>query len=147
MKPIWLILLFITSTLSAQTDCDLISISGGASHSLALKNDGTVWAWGWNNRGQLGDGTNTAQNIAVQASNLNGVIAISSGDGYSLALKNDGAVWAWGSNSNGELGNGANGFNTDQNIPVQTSNLNGIIAISSGYGHSVALKNDGTVWA
>lgn len=80
-------------------------ISGGADHSLALKSDGTVWAWGENWWGQLGDGTTPGRSCKpVQVSGLSGVIAISGGGGHSLALKSDGTVWAWGYNKYGELG-------------------------------------------
>ena len=76
----------------------ITAIAGGGDHSLALKNDGTVWAWGWNGYGQLGNGTNTDSNVPVQVSSLTGIIAIAGGYGHSLALKNDGTVWAWGYN-------------------------------------------------
>src|SRR2546428_613650 len=83
-------------------------IAAGNYHSLALKSDGTVWAWGMNLYGQLGDGTNTGSNVPVQVSSLTGIIAIGGGYGHSLALKSDGTVWAWGYNSTGQLGNGTN---------------------------------------
>jgi alpha-tubulin suppressor-like RCC1 family protein len=72
------------------------SIASGYSHSLALKNDGTVWTWGNNSDGQLGDGTTTGHNTPVQVSDLTDVIAIAGGAYHSLALKNNGTVWAWG---------------------------------------------------
>jgi hypothetical protein len=113
-------------------------------HSLALKDDGTVWAWGYNGYGQLGNGTNTDSNVPVQVSGLTGITAIAWGGSHSLALKNDGTVWAWGYNGYGQLGNGTN---TDSNLPVQVSSLTGITVIAGGSRHSLALKNDGTVWA
>jgi len=119
-------------------------IAAGMAHSLALKNDGTVWAWGWNLYGQLGDGTTTDRHNPVHVSGLSGVTAIAAGDYYSLALKTDGTVWAWGHNGYGELGNGTG---TDQYTPVQVGTLSGIIAIATGYEHGLALKNDGTIWA
>ena len=73
-------------------------IAAGGVHSLALRSDGTVWAWGRNSFGQLGDNTNTNRNVPVMVQGLSGVSAISAGDGHSLALKSDGTVWAWGSN-------------------------------------------------
>lgn len=117
----------------------------GGSHSLALKNDGTVWAWGYNNYGQLGNGTTTASNVPIIVSSLSGAIAIAAGKYYSLVLKNDGTVWAWGANGSGELGNGTW---TQNNVPAPVSTLTGVTAIAaSGGGHSLALKNDNTVWA
>ena len=124
---------------------DVLAITAGANHSLALKNDGTVWAWGTNGNGQLGNGTNTDSNVPVQVSNLTGVIAITAYSAGSIALKNDGTVWTFGSNLYGLLGNGT--LIPESNLPVQVSNLSGITAIAAGFSHSMALKNDGTVWA
>ena len=110
------------------------SILGGAKHSIAICNDGTLTAWGFNDSGQLGNGTNITSNIPVQVNSLTDIIAIVGGDSHSLAMKNDGTVWAWGA---------ING----SNVPLQVSGLTGINAITGGYGYSVALKNDGTLWA
>ncbi|MCL2679509.1 MAG: RCC1 repeat-containing protein, partial [Dehalococcoidia bacterium] len=124
---------------------DVIAISAGELHSLALKSDGTVWAWGYNGSGQLGDGTTTNRSTPVQVSGLTNVIAITGGCEYhSLALKSDGTVWAWGNNSSGQLGNDTT---TNSSTPVQAIGLSGVSAIGAGYEHSVALKSDGTVWA
>ncbi|MCL5037450.1 MAG: hypothetical protein M1269_10110 [Chloroflexi bacterium] len=129
---------------------DIIAIAEGDLHSLALKADGTVWAWGCNETGQLGDGTDVDKNTPIQVKGLDGigyltdVIAIAEGDLHSLALKADGTVWAWGYNYNGQLGDGTT---TNKNIPIQVSNLTDIIAIAGGGNHSLALKSDGTVWA
>ncbi|MEJ8554145.1 RCC1-like domain-containing protein [Tepidibacter sp. Z1-5] len=134
-----------------------IAIFASWSHSLALKADGTVWAWGNNYDGQLGDGTSGInKNIPVQVKDSTGFIsnirAISAGWFHSLALKTDGRVWAWGGNSSGQLGDGI--FGTNKKIPVQvkdttncTGFLNNVISISAGWSHSIALKTDGTVWA
>jgi alpha-tubulin suppressor-like RCC1 family protein len=124
----------------------IIAIGGGVSYSLALKNDGTVWSWGWNQYGELGNGVPGDTNfIASQVNVLTGIRAISAGGSHCLALKNDSTVWSWGYNVNGELGNGVS---TDtNNIPMQISGLTGITAISAGGHHSLALKNDSTVWA
>src|SRR2546425_479741 len=75
-----------------------VAVAGGGYHSLALKSDGTVWAWGDNSGGQLGNGTNTLSNTPVQVFGLSGVVAVAAGGGHSLALKSDGTVWAWGIN-------------------------------------------------
>ncbi|OHB99996.1 MAG: hypothetical protein A3G70_03465 [Planctomycetes bacterium RIFCSPLOWO2_12_FULL_39_13] len=123
----------------------IVSISAGFNHSLALKQDGTVWAWGSNYYGHLGNGTFNNSNVPVQVKNLDGVIAISAGTEYSLVLKSDGTVWAWGSNTDGQLGT-ENITNWSTNIPTLVENLNGVIAIISGHYHSLALKSDGTIW-
>ncbi|WP_428564642.1 MAG: hypothetical protein ACP59X_02605 [Solidesulfovibrio sp. DCME] len=114
------------------------------SHALALKNDGTVWAWGSNGSGQLGNGTTTRQLTPVQVTGLDNIVAIAAGSAHSLALKNDGTVWAWGANSNGQLGDGTT---TKQITPVKVNGIENIRKIAAGENHSLALKNDGTVWA
>jgi len=122
-------------------------VTGGASHTVALKSDGTVWAWGNNYSGQLGDGTNDTHISPVQVSALCDVIAIAAGESHNLALKKDGTVWAWGANLNWQLGRDNSALpNTMSKIPLQVPNLSGVVAIAAGSGHSVALKNDGTVW-
>lgn len=124
----------------------IISAAGGGLHSMALKNDSTIWAWGLNMTGQLGDGTNTGKTTPVQVNNLTGIFAIAAAPYHSLAMKNDSTVWAWGSNSRGQLGDGTN---TDTNVPVQMiiPPSGGIKAIAGGGEYTVILKNDGTVWA
>src|ERR1035437_4961518 len=81
---------------AASSLAGITAVAAGAYHALALKNDGTVWAWGGNGYGQLGYGTNTNIDIPVQVSSLTGVIAIAAGKYHSLAVKNDGTVWTWG---------------------------------------------------
>ena len=83
----------------------MIALAAGSYHSLALKSDGTVWAWGRNYYGQLGDGSTTNRLTPVQVSGLTGVIALA-GQNHSLALKSDDTVWACGDNASGQLGNG-----------------------------------------
>ncbi|WP_154017830.1 PKD-like domain-containing protein [Candidatus Protochlamydia phocaeensis] len=129
---------------------DAVGIAGGGFHSLALKSDGTVWAWGYNGLGELGNGTNADSNLPVQVGGgtpLTNIAAIAAGNAHSLALRSDGTVWAWGANSSGQLGNGTN---VDSNLPVQVGGgtpLTDVIAIAGGNGHSLALKSDGTIWA
>jgi alpha-tubulin suppressor-like RCC1 family protein len=120
------------------------AIAGGGYHTIALKSDGTVWAWGLNSVGQLGDGTMINRTIPVQVSGLTGVTAIAGGLFHTIALKNDGTVWVWGGNYAGQLGDGTT---TDRNTPVQVIGLTGVTAIAGGFEHSIALKSDETVWA
>jgi alpha-tubulin suppressor-like RCC1 family protein len=119
-------------------------ISAGDNHNLYLQPNGSVWAWGLNSSGQIGDGTTTTRKSPVQLTTLTGMEAVSSGTAYSLALKNDGTVWAWGLNTSGQLGDGTT---TQQTSPEQLTTLSGMIAVSAGGSQSLALKNDGTVWA
>jgi alpha-tubulin suppressor-like RCC1 family protein len=122
----------------------MIQVAAGANHTLALRNDGTVWGWGYNGYGQLGDGTQTNRTSAVQVLGLTNVIAIAAGPNHSLALRRDGTVWAWGDGYNGQLGDGGTSLATSI---VRVSGLTGIIAIAGGDYHSLAVKSDGTVWA
>lgn len=130
---------------------NITMLSGGSSgtHSLAIKNDGTVWAWGSNFNGQLGNVTRNGpqKTIPIQVTSLNNIMNIVRGDTYTLALKNDGTVWAFGGNEYGELGNGTNGIDTYSGVPTQILGLSDISAIQASYGHAIALKNDGTAWA
>jgi alpha-tubulin suppressor-like RCC1 family protein len=119
-------------------------IAAGKSHSLALKNDGSVWAWGENQNGQLGDGTNTNKTTPVQVSNLFNVSMIVAGDYYSLALKDDSSVWTWGYNYYGQLGDGST---TNKNTPIKVTGLFNVTMVAVGDRHSLVLKNDGSVWA
>lgn len=122
----------------------VIAISAGLRYSLVLLSDGTVWGWGENTWGQLGNGTTTNSDTPVQVQNLDSVIAITAGHYHSMALKSNGTAWAWGDNESGELGNGTT---INSAIPVQVSELGNIVAIAAGEAHSMALKKDGTVWA
>ena len=112
----------------------ITAIAAGSAHTLALKNDGTVWTWGANSNG-WGDGTTTQRSTPVQVSTLISIIAVAAGQSHSVVLRNiptlinDGTVWAWGSNSNGQLGNGTI---LDTWIPIQVSGLSGVSAIAAG---------------
>ncbi|MDR2017736.1 MAG: hypothetical protein LBQ00_02495 [Syntrophobacterales bacterium] len=126
------------------------AIAAGGGHSLALKEDGTVWAWGWNDRGQLGDGTTTNRSTPVQIQGLSDVKAIVAGYNHSLALKDNGTVWAWGRNDSGQLGDRTT---TNRSTPVQVKGAGGMDflsnakAIAAGQVYSLVLRNDGMVWA
>jgi len=120
----------------------VVTFSSG--HSLALKKDGTVWAWGSNYYGQLGDGTTERRYTPVQVKGLSDVAAITTAIDHTLALKKDGTVWAWGNNWSGQLGDGAT---EPRYTPVQAKGLRDMVAVAAGNSHSLALKKDGTVWA
>jgi alpha-tubulin suppressor-like RCC1 family protein len=119
-------------------------VASGAGHSLALKSDGTLWAWGGNSHGQLGDGTRADKTIPVRIGKDAKWVAIAVGRDHSLALKSDGTLWAWGKNSHGQLGDGTK---VDKNIPVRVGKDTTWFAIEAGDLHSVGLKSDNTLWA
>jgi len=126
---------------------DATAISGGLSHTLFLKADGTVSATGFNNWLQLGDGTREERLTPVLIKNLTNVIKVSGGWEHSVALKSDGTVWSWGSDGSGQIGNG---FELNQyqsySTPTQSS-ITDVVQIEAGLYHTLALKSDGTVWS
>lgn len=125
---------------------EIVSVAAGSFHSLALKDDGTVWAWGSNVSAELGNGTmGGIQNAPAQIGGLAGAIAIAAGARHSLALAADGTVWAWGANGSGQLGNGTVGGTGV--TPGAVPGLSDVVAVAAGGHHSLALKGDGTVWS
>ena len=112
-------------------------------HSLARRNDGTVWAWGGGSWDQLGDGNTAGSPTPVQVSGLSRATAIAAGNYHSLAVRDDGTVWAWGGGWWGQLGDGTT---TQAPTPVQVKDLTGATAVAGSDNHSLAVRNDGTVW-
>jgi len=143
---------FFGSTTAVQTSglgsgSGVSSVSAGNLHSLALKSDGTVLAWGDNTFGQLGDGTTTQRSTPVQVSGFgsgSGVIAVSAGQTHSLAVKSDGTVWAWGSNSNGQLGDTTT---TQRETPVLVADSADFTKVTAGSSVSYGIKSDGSVFS
>jgi alpha-tubulin suppressor-like RCC1 family protein len=123
---------------------NVIAIAAGESHTLALKNNGTVWGWGNNTGGRIGDGGADQRIRAVQAQRLTSVIAISAGDLHSAALESDGRVWTWGNNNDGQLGNGTRSTPVSR-VPFVVPNINNVTAISAGGRHTVIVLNNDTV--
>jgi len=122
-------------------------IAAGWAHSLALKQDGTVWVTGNNSSGQLGLGDNTNRYSWTQTS-LTNVIAIAAGYSHSLALKQDGTVWVTGDNSYGQLGLGSNTLNSKTWTSLDPSNFENkkVKAIAAGSFHSLVITEDGSVY-
>lgn len=130
-----------------------IAAGNGGFTSYALKTDGTVWAWGYDGLGQLGNGKSdeNAHPKPVQVSNLNGVTGIGAGTSHALAVRSDGTVRAWGYNGYSQLGTtttAACGAYHDpcSTTPVQVKNLTGVSTVAGGGNFSLALKSNGTVW-
>ena len=123
---------------------DIVLIGAGWRHSLAAGADGTLWAWGSNSRGQLGDGTTTQSAVPVQVLGFSDPISLEAGAEHSVAVRSDGSVWSWGDNEYGQLGDGTTLSST---IPVRAIDLHGIREVAAGDDHSMALHIDGRVFA
>lgn len=128
------------------TDQDWGMFSAGRDHSLALKNDGTLWAWGRNDRGQIGDGTdgiNFSKDSPVQIGTGSDWQVVGTGNEHSLAIKANGTLWAWGYNGEGRLGDNTS---TDRLVPTQIGTGTNWRSVVAGYDHSVGLTNDGKIY-
>ncbi|MBE1603927.1 Ig-like domain repeat protein [Actinopolymorpha pittospori] len=124
-------------------------VSAGSFHSLAVTSDGRVLAWGYNGRGELGDGTTTDRTTPVEVALPEGVTVtqVSAGvNEFSLAVTSEGRVLAWGHNGYGPLGDGTT---TDRATPVETALPEGVTVtqVSAGFDHSIAVTSDGRVLA
>ena len=104
-------------------------MAAGLNHSLTLKEDGTLWSWGYNYYGQLGIGSTVDQWFPAQVSTLSNVVAAAGGTYHSVAAKTDGTVWAWGYNGNGQVGDGTT---THRSSPVAITALTGVVAVAAG---------------
>jgi len=129
-----------TSPVPVNGVSDVVAIAAGADGSVALRGDGTVWTWGRNDLGQLGNGYLSTTGcqcdpVPQQVPGLTDFVSVAARLGYSLGLRSDGTVWAWGNYSYGTY-----------SAPIQVGGLDHIVAIAAGMGGAVALKSDGTVW-
>jgi alpha-tubulin suppressor-like RCC1 family protein len=131
---------------------NVIQIAAGGISAMAVRVQArrgsavrTVWTWGGNNNGQLGDGTTTDSATPVEVSGINApsVTAISAGNGFSMVLGSDGSVWGWGQNGGGELGNGT----TPRELRPAEILDGAVTSISAGYSHALALLRGGSVLA
>ncbi|WP_295452349.1 CARDB domain-containing protein [uncultured Thiodictyon sp.] len=130
----------VTPVASAGTT-DTQRIYAAANDTLVIKPDGSLWGWGRNSSGQLGDGTWIERLTPIQI--LTGATALAVGAGHILAIKTDGSLWAWGGNWYGQLGDG--NMATTQLSPIEV--MTGVATIAAGDHHSLAIKTDGTLWA
>jgi alpha-tubulin suppressor-like RCC1 family protein len=131
-------------TISGGTDW--AEISCGQNHTAAIKSDGTLWLWGYNNRGQLGDNTTTGKSSPVQT--VTGGTdweSVSCGYNHTMAIKTDGSLWIWGRNDNGQLGDNTIAHKSS---PVQTvAGGTNWSKIAGGTARTAAIKTDGTLWS
>ena len=133
-----------TQESTGATDWSAIA-PGGMSHTVALKSNGTLWAWGNNQVGQLGDGTTTNKATPTQIGSDTNWSAVATGYEHTVGLKSDGTLWGWDLNEDGPLGDGTT---ADKTTPTQESTgATNWSAIAAGEDHTVGLKSDGTLWA
>ncbi|MFC5403231.1 RCC1 domain-containing protein [Cohnella soli] len=124
-------------------ESDIAFIEAGGYHSVALKKDGTVWAWGRNLSGQLGDGLTVDRYEPSKIDGLEHIIALSGKADHTLAVTESGQVWAWGYNPDGQIDAGDEVHST----PVLIQGLNNIVSVSAGGSFSLALDKQGDVWS
>ncbi|MFZ1313275.1 MAG: T9SS type A sorting domain-containing protein [Chitinophagaceae bacterium] len=144
MKNIfYLLFILVTATIQTNAQC-WVKVSAGYAHTLAIKTDGTLWGWGDNTSGQLGNGTNNNSNAPGQIGTATNWQVIAAGAEHSMAIKTDGTLWAWGRNSEAQLGDGTINNST---VPIQIGTATDWATISAGTEHNIAIKTDGSLWA
>lgn len=134
-----------SGSLSAAALSNWVTLASGISHAAAIRADGTLWSWGSNTKGQLGDSSITTRSTPVQTGSANNWVQVAAGTAHSVGLQYNGTLWTWGDNSSGQLG-------TDQipsysASPVQIGSGQSWKAIAAGDYHTLALRSDGTIWA
>ncbi|HKQ61655.1 MAG TPA: S8 family serine peptidase [Candidatus Polarisedimenticolaceae bacterium] len=121
-----------------------VPLDAGYAHSVSVHNTGSVWAWGLNQSGQLGDGTLTDRNGPVRSGSLTNVVAVAAGVFHTVALDASGNVFTWGGNAEGQLGDGGSATRI---APFQVPGLTGVVAIAAGGNHTLAVTGAGAVYA
>ncbi len=135
---------YITVPTQIGTETSWKEAVSGMGHFIAIKNDGSLWAWGGGDNGQLGTGTTTSIFLPTQIGTDTNWSTLAADNQYSLGIKTDGTLWAWGQNINGNLGN-----NTQINllVPTQITTDSDWQAIAASYNCTIALKMDGSLYA
>lgn len=127
------------------------SVSAGFGYTVAIATDGSLWAWGSNWKGQIGDGTQQNRTTPVQIGDDTDWVKAIAGEFHTLAFKSDGSMWAWGWVSHGRLGDGNGGDGStpsddrSQLTPKRIGTFD-FTSVSVGNAHTLALKADGTLW-
>jgi alpha-tubulin suppressor-like RCC1 family protein len=121
-----------------------VNLSGGGSgYVIAVKTNGTLWAWGKNTNGQLGLGNITSYSSPIQVGALTNWGNAITGNSFTIAVKTDNTLWTWGQNNQGQLGLGNT---TYYSSPKQVGILSNWSKTSAGYNYFLAIKTDGTLW-
>lgn len=132
----------ITTQIGSFTDWKTVLAAGD--RCIAIKTNGTLWSWGLNDHGQLGDGTYADKDVPIQIGTSSNWKSVSISGYHTTALKTDGTLWTWGRNRVGQLGDGTI---IDKNVPTQIGTANDWDTVCAGADHTLALKTDGTLWA
>lgn len=127
------------------TDTDWDKMSVGFEHILIIKTDGTLWAWGGGQYGQTGQDPSTSFNSSIPFQIAGTWKSFSAGFRFSMGIKTDGTLWGWGLNDVGQLGNGT--VSEINYIPIQIGTATNWASVSCGWHHSVAQRNDGSLWS
>ena len=144
----FLLLLLNTDALSQNlvTSPEVKQLTAGTNHSMALLIDGTIWAWGKNSSGQLGDSSTKDRYMPVKIGTDSAWSSITAGNKFCHAVKKDGTLWGWGTNKVGQLGISTTNLMYDYTTPVQIGTASDWLMVSSGISFTVGLKKDGTLW-
>jgi alpha-tubulin suppressor-like RCC1 family protein len=131
-------------SVSVSTPDSFVSLAVGHNHMLAIREDGTLWAWGGNANGQLGLGHTNNVSVPTQVGTGNRWLRVAAGGNFSVAMQADSSIWAWGVNASGQLGDGT----TVQKLsPVRSGTKKDWQSFSVGYDWVLAISQDGTLWA
>lgn len=129
---------------TAAFDGHIVKLVSGANHTLALLSDGSVWSWGKNDSGQLGDGTFATRTLPTRVPLDQPASDIVAGASHSFAILEDGTLVGWGSNRYGQLGDGTTG---NRSRPVTIAGVSHPVALAAGFAHTLAIDENGILWA
>jgi alpha-tubulin suppressor-like RCC1 family protein len=125
---------------------DWCQVSAGSNHTAAVRRNGTLWAWGYNLGGRLGDGTTVSKSSPVSVvGGFTDWCQVGAGGLHTAAVRQNGTLWAWGANGSGRLGDGTT---VDQSSPVSVvGGFTDWCQVSAGSAHTAAVRQNGTLWA
>jgi alpha-tubulin suppressor-like RCC1 family protein len=125
---------------------DWVQLSAGTNHSLGIRSNGTLWAWGNGGNGRLGDSTTVGKSSPVSVvGGFTDWVQVSAGVAHSLGVRLNGTAWGWGLNSNAQLGDGTT---VSKNSPVSVvGGFTDWVQVSAGEVHSLGVRANGTAWA
>jgi alpha-tubulin suppressor-like RCC1 family protein len=135
----------VTSARWLSGDTRWAAVAAGGRHTVAVRVDGSLWTWGANDSGQLGNGTTAAQLTPAQVGASRGWSSVAAGGNHTLAVRRDGTLWAWGNNQWGQLGDSTGApFRAE---PVMVGTDRDWVAAAASWDQTVARKADGTLWS